>query len=70
MVKTYLAKLIEDAIKIHQDLSFGNLCYVIHGLASIISDSGILIGEACQDRGNNFGKVSGQFLSETSESDR
>jgi hypothetical protein len=42
----YLAQSVEDLVEVDQDLPFGHLCDVVHALASVISDSRILVGEA------------------------
>lgn len=44
---TNLAERIEDVVKVYQDLPLGDLGNIVHGLTGIVSDSRILIGEAC-----------------------
>lgn len=59
---TYLAKLIEYAIKIYQDLTFGNLGNIVHGLAGIVANPSILIGETGKHRRDNPGQITRQLL--------
>lgn len=43
---TNLAEGVEYVIEVDQYLALANLCDVVHGLARIIPDPGILVGEA------------------------
>ncbi len=43
----YLAQGIKYVIKIPEDFAFGDLCDIIHGLACVIADTSVLVGEAC-----------------------
>ena len=45
----YLAEGVEDVVEINQNLAFCDLGYVVHGLAGIVSDPSILVGEACEN---------------------
>ena len=54
---TYLAKLVEYAVKVDQYLALSDLCDVVHCLAGIVANPGILVREACQDRGHDLGEV-------------
>ena len=60
--RSYLAEGIEYVVKVHQDLPLCDLCNVVHGLAGIVPDPGILIGEACEDRRHYDVQVSGELL--------
>jgi hypothetical protein len=59
---TYLAECIEYLVEVNQDLSFGNLGDVVHGLAGVVTNSGILISEACQNGRHNDLEVPSKFL--------
>lgn len=62
-----LAQRVEDFVEEQQDFPFGNLGNVVHTLAGIISNPGILVGEACKNGWDNFLQVSCDlFLSEPS----
>ena len=45
----YLAKGVENVVEVDQDLAFSNLGYVVHGLAGVVPDAGILVSEAGED---------------------
>lgn len=49
-----LAECIEYLVKVYKNLAFGDLCDIVHALARVVSDTGILIGEASKNRGNNL----------------
>lgn len=59
---TYLAQGIEDVVEVDENLSFGDLCNVVQGLARVISHPGILVGKAGQDRGHDNLEISRQLL--------
>ena len=59
---SYLTEGVKDVIEVYQDLALCDFCDVIHGLAGIIADTGILVGEASQHRRDNLGEIVGQFL--------
>jgi hypothetical protein len=61
-VMTYLAEGVEYVVEVDQDLTLGYLCDVVHGLARIVADPGILVGEAGKHWRDNGFKVLRQFL--------
>jgi len=58
----YLAECVEDVVEVDENLPLGYLGDVIHGLARIVPNPGILIGKAGQDRRNNNLQVLGKLL--------
>jgi hypothetical protein len=60
--KSYLAECVKNLIEVDQYLALGYLSNVVHTLAGVVSYTGILIGEAGQDWGNDFCKISSNFL--------
>ena len=44
---TYFAKRIEDIIEEDQDFPFCDFGYIVHALARVVPDPGILICKAC-----------------------
>jgi hypothetical protein len=59
---SYLAQGIKDLVEVQQDLALCDLCNVVHALASVISNSSILVGEAGEDRWNDFFEITGYLL--------
>jgi translation initiation factor RLI1 len=52
---THLAEGVEYVVEVDQDLALCDLGDVVHGLAGIVSYTGVLIGEASEDwRHNDF----------------
>ena len=49
-------------VEVDEDLALGHLGDVVHGLARIVPDTGILIREAGQNRRHDGGKVFGKLL--------
>ena len=62
MDRTYLAECIEDVVEVDEDLALGHLGDVVHGLARIVPDTGILVREAGQNWRHDGGKVFGKLL--------
>ena len=61
--QAHLAEGIEYVVEVDQDLAFCDLGDVVHGLAGVVSDTGILVSEASEDwRHDNF-KVPSKLLS-------
>lgn len=50
----YLAQGIKDVVEVYEDFSFGDLCDIVHAFTSIVSHTGILIGEAGENWRNDF----------------
>lgn len=63
----YLAEGVEDVVEIDQDLALGDLGYVVHGLAGIVPDAGILVSEAGEHRRHDELKVPRKLLFATRE---
>jgi hypothetical protein len=49
-------------VEVDEYFAFCDLCDVVHALAGIVPDTGILVGEAGEDRRNNLLEVAGDFL--------
>lgn len=62
----YLAQRIEDLVEVNQNLALGHFCNVVHALAGIVADAGILVREAGEDGRDYFLEISGDFLSTVS----
>lgn len=62
--RDYLAKSVEYKVEIYQNLPFGDLGDVVHSLAGIIPDTGILVGEAGKYWWDDNLKISGKLLPE------
>lgn len=58
----YLAQGIKDMVKILEYLSLGDFGNVVHGLACIVPNSCILVGEASQHRGDDDLEITREFL--------
>jgi len=59
---SHLAERVEDMVEVQEDLALCNLCDVVHALAGIVPDAGIVVGEASQHWRHNFMEVAGNFL--------
>ena len=57
-----LAEGIKDLVKVEENLPFGNLGYVVHALAGVVSNARILVGEAGKDGWHDFFQVSSYIL--------
>lgn len=58
----YLAESVKDLVEIYQYLPLCNLGNVIHAFARIVTDPGILIGEAGKHRRYYLFEVLSDFL--------
>jgi hypothetical protein len=58
----YLAKSVKDLVEVDENLSLCDLGDVVHALAGIVADAGILVGEAGEHRGHNLLQIAGDFL--------
>lgn len=58
----YLAKSIKDLIKVDEDFPLCDLGNVVHALASIVSDTGILVGEAREHGRDDLFKIASYIL--------
>jgi hypothetical protein len=62
---SHLTERVKYVVKVYQNLALGYLCNVVHALASVVSYSGILIGEAGENRRDDFFEIAGNFLGST-----
>lgn len=62
-MSNYFAQRVEDLVEVKQDFSFGDFGNVVHALACVVPNAGILVTEAGKDRRNDFLEVSSYFLS-------
>lgn len=60
----YLAESIKDMVEVDQDLALGHLGDVVHSLACIVSNTGILVGKAGEDGRDNDLQIPRQFRAE------
>lgn len=61
-VSAYFAEGVENFVKVEQDLAFGHLGDVVHALAGVVADTGILVGEAGEYGRDDLFEVSCDFL--------
>lgn len=61
----YLAKGVENVVEVDQDLALCDLGNVVHGLAGVITNTRILVGEAGEYRRYNDFKVFRKHLNVT-----
>lgn len=60
----YLAQSIEYVIEITQNLALSNFGDIVHGLACVVADAGVLVGKTSQDRRHDDLEILGQLLGE------
>lgn len=65
----YLAQGVENVVEEDQNLAFGHLGNIVHGLAGVVSHASILIGEACEDWWHYHMQIAGNFVLEERPSD-
>lgn len=58
--------MIEDAVKINQDLTLGNLGDIVHCLAGVVADAGILVREAGEHGRDDLGQEPREVLDRVS----
>lgn len=58
----YLAEGIKNVVEIDQDLALCDFGDVVHRLAGVVADAGILIGKAGENGGHNDLEVLGKLL--------
>jgi hypothetical protein len=58
----HLAEGVKDVVEVDQDLPFSDLSDVVHGLAGVVPNTGILVSEAGENWWDDNLKVSSKFL--------
>jgi hypothetical protein len=58
----YLAESVKDLVEVDEYLSLGDLGDVVHALAGIVPNAGILVREAGEYGGHDLLEVAGDFL--------
>jgi hypothetical protein len=64
-IGSQLAESIEDVVEVDENLTLGDFCNVVHALASIVSDSCVLVGKASQNRRYYVAEVTSNVDSES-----
>ena len=59
---TYLTQGVKYVVEVDKNFTLGDFGNVVHGLARIIANPGVLIGEACQDGRDDVLKISRKLL--------
>lgn len=58
----YFAQRIKYLVEVDKHLPLRNLCDVVHALAGIVANAGILVDEAGKDWRDDFFKIASDFL--------